>query len=104
MHLLHIIPFFATAAPPVSAVAPQISQIIGITHIYGTLMLSHTGTCSSSPPAHPHTFHSPAQTLIRPHQKRKGYIHSRDGEAALPLKWYNLVQHVSTCFIFIDFW
>ena len=66
---------FATAAPPVSAVDPQISQIIGVTHIYGILMLSWTGTCSSSPLAHPtyliFNFHSPAQTLIRPHQKKR---------------------------------
>ena len=63
---------FATAAPPDSAMAPQISQIIGITLICGTQMLSQTGTCSSSPPIHPHTLlllyisNSPAQTLIQP--------------------------------------
>ena len=45
---------FATAAPPNSAEAPQISQIIGATLIYGIQTLSWTGTCSSSPPVHPH--------------------------------------------------
>ena len=43
---------FATAAPPDSAVAPQISQITGATLIAGIQMLGQTGTCSSSPP-HP---------------------------------------------------
>ena len=44
--------FFATAVPPDSAVAPQISQITGATHIAGIQILGQTGTCSSSPP-HP---------------------------------------------------
>ena len=46
---------FATAVPPDSAEGPHISQIIGVTHIYGTQMMSWTGTCSSSPSVHPHT-------------------------------------------------
>ena len=46
---------FATAAPLDSAVAPQVPFITQTTLIYGILMLSQTGTCSSSPPVHPHT-------------------------------------------------
>ena len=63
---------FATAVPPDSAVAPQISQITGATLIYGIWMLGWTGTCSSSPP-HPHTllFYNIFKPLLKPHKKGK---------------------------------
>ena len=44
---------FTTAAPPDSAVAPQVSLIIGGTLICGIQMLGWTGTSSSSPPQPP---------------------------------------------------
>ena len=60
---------FATAVPPDSAEATQISQITGITLICGTQILSRTGTCSSSPPPILHLLlcisNSPSQTLIK---------------------------------------
>ena len=69
---------FATAAPPDSTEAPQISQITGATLIYWIQMLGWTGTCSSSPPVHLHTltftlyfFNSPAQTSIKNKKKIK---------------------------------
>ena len=64
---------FATAVPPDSAVALQISQIIGVTLIHGIQMLGQTGTCSSSPP-HPHTlfYYIILLPLFKTHQK--GYI------------------------------
>ena len=46
---------FVTAVPPDTAVAPQVSLIIGMTLIDGIQMLGQTGTCSSSPPQTPHT-------------------------------------------------
>ena len=43
----------------------------------------------------------PFQHLLKPIKILKRdiytvYLHSRYGEAALPPKWYNLAQHVST--------
>ena len=98
---------FATAGPPDSTVAPQISQIIGATLIYGIQMLSRAGTCSSSPPPYLNfyiIFNSPAQTPIKKQKKRKKrtkmHFEMYCEEEALPPKWSKYILTCEYMFLF----
>ena len=95
---------FTTAAPPDSAVAPQVPLITGTTPIYGILMLSQTGTCSSSPPPYFNfylTFFNPLLKL--PLQNED--VQWNYEEEALPPKWSKYIQTCEYMFhFFFDFW